>query len=214
MAIDIKNLIETIVIVMLENRSFDHMLGYLSLKEETNRTDIDGIADPTTPVYINDSVGETYSLFPMKDEAFVGDLPHGRDLVDVQLAKSATSGKCEMTGFVEAYRQFMNVRKVRKKAPPMGFMKDGGQVPTLDFFAKNFTVCDHWFAPLPADTQPNRLMALSGFTTAVFNWDHVFLKGFTAPAPSPAPAVKVAGIVRDTLGTSDHDPVWAVAQLP
>jgi hypothetical protein len=46
----------------------------------------------------------------------------------------------------------------------MGFMKDGGQVPTLDFFAKNFTVCDHWFAPLPADTQPNRLMALSGFT--------------------------------------------------
>jgi endonuclease/exonuclease/phosphatase family metal-dependent hydrolase len=54
----------------------------------------------------------------------------------------------------------------------------------------------------------------NGFTTAVFNWDHVFLKGFTAPAPSPAPAVKFAGIVRDTLGTSDHDPVWAVAQLP
>ena len=165
MAIDIKNLVETIVIVMLENRSFDHMLGYLSLKEETNRTDIDGIADPTTLAYINDSAGETYSLFPMKDEAFVGDLPHGRDLVDVQLAKSPTSGKYEMTGFVEAYRQFMKVRRVRTKAPPMGFMKDGGQVPTLDFFAKNFTVCDHWFAPLPADTQPNRLVALSGFTT-------------------------------------------------
>lgn len=52
----------------------------------------------------------------------------------------------------------------------------------------------------------------NGFTTAVFNWDHVFLKGFGAP--SPAPTMKVAGIVRDTLGTSDHDPVWAVAQLP
>jgi phospholipase C len=50
MAIDIKNLVETIVIVMLENRSFDHMLGYLSLEDETNRTDIDGIADPTNPV--------------------------------------------------------------------------------------------------------------------------------------------------------------------
>ncbi|MFN2571839.1 MAG: endonuclease/exonuclease/phosphatase family protein [Gemmatimonadales bacterium] len=45
----------------------------------------------------------------------------------------------------------------------------------------------------------------NGFTTAVFNWDHIFFKGLTSGA---------AGIVRDTLGTSDHDPVWAVAQLP
>lgn len=50
----------------------------------------------------------------------------------------------------------------------------------------------------------------NGFTTAFFNWDHVFLKGFAAPPVNR----KVTGIVRDTLGTSDHDPVWAVAQLP
>ena len=50
----------------------------------------------------------------------------------------------------------------------------------------------------------------NGFTTAVFNWDHIFFKGFVALDP----ARKSAGIVRDTLGTSDHDPVWAVAQLP
>ena len=50
----------------------------------------------------------------------------------------------------------------------------------------------------------------NGFTTAFFNWDHIFFKGLVPPDP-PA---KSAGIVRDTLGTSDHDPVWAVAQLP
>ena len=50
----------------------------------------------------------------------------------------------------------------------------------------------------------------NGFTTAVFNWDHIFLKGFAPPAPDRP----FRGIVRDTLGTSDHDPVWAVAQLP
>jgi len=50
----------------------------------------------------------------------------------------------------------------------------------------------------------------NGFTTAVFNWDHVFLKGFAPPLVQQKPA----GIVRDTLRTSDHDPVWAVAQLP
>lgn len=48
----------------------------------------------------------------------------------------------------------------------------------------------------------------NGFTTAVFNWDHIFFKGFAASEG------KTAGIVRDTLGTSDHDPVWAVATLP
>ena len=30
----------------------------------------------------------------------------------------------------------------------------------------------------------------------------------------PARDPRFTGIVRDTLGTSDHDPVWAVAQLP
>jgi len=49
----------------------------------------------------------------------------------------------------------------------------------------------------------------NGFTTAFFNWDHVFLRGFTTPAPE----LKYSGIVRDTLGTSDHDPVWAIAML-
>ena len=51
----------------------------------------------------------------------------------------------------------------------------------------------------------------NGFTSAFFNWDHIFLKGFGPPLPGGA---KVTGIVRDTLGTSDHDPVWAVARLP
>jgi endonuclease/exonuclease/phosphatase family metal-dependent hydrolase len=50
----------------------------------------------------------------------------------------------------------------------------------------------------------------NGFTTAFFTWDHVFLKGFLPPHA----AQKAAGVVRDTLQTSDHDPVWAVAQLP
>jgi endonuclease/exonuclease/phosphatase family metal-dependent hydrolase len=50
----------------------------------------------------------------------------------------------------------------------------------------------------------------NGFTSTFFNWDHVFLKGFSTPALGSA---KASGIVRDTLGTSDHDPVWAVAEL-
>jgi phospholipase C len=35
----------------------------------------------------------------------------------------------------------------------------------MDYFAKRHMVCNRWFAPLPTDTYPNRLMLLSGFTT-------------------------------------------------
>jgi len=43
------------------------------------------------------------------------------------------------------------------------------------------------------------------FTTAIFNWDHIFLKGFDSPSHAGA------GVARDTLEISDHFPVWAVA---
>ncbi len=37
-------------------------------------------------------------------------------------------------------------------------------VPIMGFFARNYRVCDRWFSCIPAGTQPNRLMAMSGFT--------------------------------------------------
>ena len=43
----------------------------------------------------------------------------------------------------------------------MGYY-DKRAVPVFDFFARNFAICDHWFSPLPAGTQTNRLMAMSG----------------------------------------------------
>jgi len=33
-----------------------------------------------------------------------------------------------------------------------------------EFLARNFAVCDHWHAALPAGTQPNRLMAMAGYS--------------------------------------------------
>ena len=61
-----------------------------------------------------------------------------------------------------------------------------------------------------------RLVRAAGFewpmernphTRWIFNWDHIFLKGLTSGA-SPA-----TGVVRDTLGASDHRPVWALGLI-
>jgi endonuclease/exonuclease/phosphatase family metal-dependent hydrolase len=40
------------------------------------------------------------------------------------------------------------------------------------------------------------------------NWDHIFLKGL-APGDSLG-----TGVARDTIGASDHRPVWALALIP
>ena len=42
------DLIKTIVVVMMENRSFDHLLGYLCL-EPFNRNDVEGLK--STPAW-------------------------------------------------------------------------------------------------------------------------------------------------------------------
>jgi phospholipase C len=67
------------------------------------------------------------------------------------------------------------VESYRKRQPPprdanlvMGYYT-AQSVATFDFFARNFTVCDHWFASLPTGTQANRLMAMSGTTSIMDN---------------------------------------------
>lgn len=157
------SLVDTIVIVMLENRSFDHMLGHLSFGVFANGTNVEGLKAPLQrKEYENIFGAETYYPFTMKDGALASDLPHERREVAMGLAQSAVSGQFTMSGFVKAY--FEKTTTNRTLTPdPMGFMTPA-DVPITRFFADNYAVCDHWFAPLPASTQPNRLMALSGNT--------------------------------------------------
>jgi phospholipase C len=53
--------IEHVVVLMLENRSFDHMLGYLSL--EGGRSDIEGLKPGTA----NSAGGQTYPVAHLAD---------------------------------------------------------------------------------------------------------------------------------------------------
>jgi phospholipase C len=50
----------------------------------------------------------------------------------------------------------------------MGHYK-ANTVPALDFFARNFAICDNWFSSLPSGTQPNRLMAMGGSSAIADN---------------------------------------------
>jgi phospholipase C len=155
-AFDLKQ-IKTLVVVMMENRSFDHMLGHLSLPPFGNRADIAGLDLQVWTSYANDAPGERPHMpFAVREDLVLPhDLPHERDCVATQIGPDRG-----MNGFVRAYYALAGVTAM-DHPPPMGFAIPD-IIPVTSFLAENFCVCDHWFAPLPASTMPNRLMALTG----------------------------------------------------
>src|SRR5215469_1134042 len=95
--------IDTFVIVIMENRSFDHMLGYLSLKAFGNRTEIDGLKDdPDWLVKVsnlNPFDGVRYQPLPLT-YLQTTDQPHERINIAQQLGARQADGSFAMDGFV------------------------------------------------------------------------------------------------------------------
>jgi phospholipase C len=155
---DLKN-IKTIVLLMFENRSFDHLFGWLSF--DGINTGINGFKKPLKQygnIYKGDS---NYNPFRIKtDSAFSFDLPHEHDWIAQQLDRSPVNGQFQMDGFVKAYLE-KTKDNPNKKSPPMGFF-DQELIPISSFLANEYSVCDNWYSPLPTSTQPNRTMAFCG----------------------------------------------------
>ncbi len=150
--------VKTVVLVMMENRSFDHMLGHLKLEDP--KSDVDGLIQPLEK-YNNIYNGTNYPLYNLPhDIELENDVPHEYNYVATQLKQNMLNGNYTMKGFVEAYAAAIGP-VVNPDCIPMGYF-NSDQVPVTHFLAKNFCVCDKWFSPLPTSTQPNRTIAFSG----------------------------------------------------
>ncbi|HEX3498622.1 MAG TPA: alkaline phosphatase family protein [Stellaceae bacterium] len=162
--------IETVIVVIMENRSFDHMLGYLSLASTTEPMPVDGLRDDPEwqQAHSNLSQGSLYPIHALgADVQRVDDPPHEQRTIALQInTPPAGDPYGKMGGFVDSY--------ATRSPPPgdhsrvMGYYTDAS-VPLFDFFARNFVVCDRWFSALPTGTQANRLMAMSGESSIVDN---------------------------------------------
>jgi phospholipase C len=143
--------IDHIVVLMLENRSFDHMLGYLSL--EGGRADIDGLREE----FVNDHDGRRYPVRHLETTAITDDPDHSARSVDLQV------GGGKMNGFVTSFAETLSSRQVPDGDPGrvMGYY-NAADVPVYDHLAREFAVCDRWFSSVPGATWPNRLYAISG----------------------------------------------------
>ena len=182
---DVGAAVDTIVLVMMENRSFDHLLGWMSLPPYGSRTDIDGLKGPidsntrelTNPAYWNRARNKIWGAWMAdKDVWLASDLPHGRNGVRTQMRyvlpgylKDVATGEkygtegFAMDGFAEAL--FDEHRDLPQGWRPQSMMMMPPElIPATAFLAREFMVCDRWFSPIPTDTHPNRLMSLCGYT--------------------------------------------------
>src|SRR3712207_301606 len=163
------NEIRHLVVLMMENRSFDHMLGYLKADGRL-ASDVDGL-DPA--VHGNPwPDGEWEPVRPMAGRFLhhkVQDPGHLADDVRAQLADG-------MQGFLRNYVEVLerNKRdwdaKRRGPLPPddelwknavLGYQR-AEDVPVYDWIARNFVVCDRWFSSVAGPTWPNRMYATTG----------------------------------------------------
>jgi phospholipase C len=145
-----------IVVLMMENRSFDHMLG--SLKAVNPQ--IDGVTDQLSNP---DTTGALVSPQPLA--AFQGQLDpdpdHHFPAVDLQIFGGDTSPNrvANMQGFIKSY--FNQQRDVGHSQKIMYYFAQN-QLPVLTTLALEFAVFNRWFASIPGPTICNRAFAHYG----------------------------------------------------
>jgi len=175
--------IQRVVVLMLENRSFDHVFGY---RHGINglKGDEFNLLKPTAPQSpANDpfrvSNGAPYAV-P------VGEGPgQSFEAATVQLtgskAEPTGAAPAKNDGFVASYQNELifadkvknatpaDIRTVMEAFPPT-------MLPSINALADAFCVCDHWCSEVPGPTQPNRLYmhAASSFGFVHNVWSHVF----------------------------------------
>ncbi|PKA53122.1 phospholipase C [Apostasia shenzhenica] len=167
-----ENPIKTVVVLVQENRSFDHMLGWMkSLNPE-----ISGVTgSETNPVSTADSASATVS-FGDKSEYVDPDPGHAiQDIYEQLYGVPFVAGETPITpaGVVPPMNGFVQQAERQEKgmsaAVMNGFRPDA--VPVYRELVAEFAVCDRWFASVPASTQPNRLFVHSATSSGMTSND-------------------------------------------
>jgi phospholipase C len=156
--------IEHVVVLMLENRSFDSMLGALYPKSEM----FDGLSgDESNPLRSPDGTVQSVRVWNdtslSASAACIPSPDPGELFTDMNtqiFGDSNGRGEATMSGFVE------NFMKQPSDRPPnprdiMHYFTPA-QTPALSGLARSFAVSDRWFAAAPCETWPNRYFTHCG----------------------------------------------------
>jgi phospholipase C len=189
--------IEHVVVLMLENRSFDHMLGYLYAGSGNvspagqpfeGLTGTESNPSPTGPPVT------VFKIEPATPNAYFmpgADPGEGYMAANSQLFGTTTgpASPAEVPanqGFVKDFAYTLTWQ-AREGWPILPGTTAGGimgcftpeALPVLAGLARGYAVCDHWFCSVPTETLPNR-----AFACAATSQGHMDDKTHTFTSPS------------------------------
>ena len=140
--------IDRFVVVMMENRSFDHYLGWVP--------GADGIQAGMNFIDKNGQTHATYALGPQRyDGCGVFDPNHGYDG-----GRTHFNGGL-LDGFLQTVPEGTDIF-------PIGYY-GADDLPFYKAVAEHYTVCDRYFSGLLASTYPNRMYMHTGQTDRASN---------------------------------------------
>ena len=145
--------IEHVIVLMMENRSFDHMLGYLKQVYPA----IEGI--DTQDLLCNPDLKPGSPGICQTAAARGTTAPDPMHEVANVLQQLDVPGRCQ--GFVQDYAASHADKEPFDHSNVMCYFPRGS-LGVLHTLAESFTVCDHWFSSLPGPTWPNRFFATTG----------------------------------------------------
>ena len=149
--------LQHIVVLMMENRSFDHMLGSLkAVNPAIDGVDASAFTNP-------DAKGNVVK--PQPKAAFQAQLQpdpdHHFPAVDLQIFGGSTGAnrQANMQGFVKSY---FNQQRDAKHSQMIMYYFPQDKLPVLTTLALEFAVFNRWFASIPGPTICNRAFAHYG----------------------------------------------------
>ena len=211
--------IEHVFVLMLENRSFDHLLGFSGITGTDaatgGNTSINGLSGTESNIYN----GQTYTVSPGASFRVASDPAHEfPDVLEQLCGPDAvyTPGgpypAINDSGFVAAYVAGggQNPKDILRCYAPE-------QLPVLNALAREFVVCDNWHASMPGPTWPNRMFvhaASSGgldhspTTLDIVKWETI--DGFPLKNGTIFDLLRNAGVTRCLYAGDDFPMVSAI----
>jgi phospholipase C len=141
--------IKHVVVLMLENHSFDQMLGAL----KADFPELEGV-DPAKLGTNKDKDGQFYTQAATSNTTVSPDPMH--ELANVLHQLENSDGN-----FVLDYSEAYTTTTPEQRQQIMGYFAPG-VLPALHTLAQHFTICDHWYSSVPGPTWANRFFVHSG----------------------------------------------------
>lgn len=163
--------IEHIVVLMLENRSFDSMLGALYPKSAS----FDGLSgNESNPLQGGTDISVCRNILTDPASMSIPTPDPGELWTDINMQLFGLAGKPNdqppaMNGFVNNYARQNDQPAAMYLPRSVMHYYDPIQLPVISQLARQFAVCDQWFASAPCQTWPNRFFLHTGSASGYEN---------------------------------------------